>query len=198
MPPRTTAIAVATTSTIRTTTRMLVKRSAISFSVTTPKPCKADPSRRMELSLVGLEVAGVNRLEARLLDRQAQEAPAGCDHRGRGFRPHVARGQQQEAVGARRFDLLHPGDRCDAFGKALPFGFHLDAEAAAEHLAAELRHRADERDLALIEQRHAIANALHPLEQVRGQQHAHTTLFEVADDLEQLDGGLRVETRRRL
>jgi hypothetical protein len=32
---------------------------------------------------------------------------------------------------------------------------------------------------------------------VRGQQHAHTTLFEVADDLEQLDGGLRVETRRR-
>ena len=146
---------------------------------------------------MGLEVAGVNRLEARLLDRQTQQAPAGRHHRGRGFRPHVTGGQQSEAIGARRFHLLHPGDRRDAFGKALPFGFNLDAEAAAEHLAAELRHRADERDLALIEQRHAIANALHPFEQVRGQQHAHTTLFEVADDLEQLDGGLRVETRRR-
>src|SRR2546430_3877419 len=171
MAPRTTAIAVATTSTTSTTTRMLVKWSAISFSVTTPKPCKAEPSRRMQLSLVGLEVAGVNRLEARLLDRQTQQAPAGRHHRGRGLRPHVTGGQQSEAIGARRFHLSHPGDRRDAFGKALPFGFNLDAEAAAEHLAAELRHRADERDLALIEQRHAIANALHPFEQVRGQQH---------------------------
>src|SRR5262249_29697745 len=35
------------------------------------------------------------------------------------------------------------------------------------------------------------------LEQVRGQQHAHTTVFEVADDVEQLGGGLRIEARRR-
>src|SRR5215831_2787949 len=123
MPPRTTAIAVATTSTIRTTTRMLVKRSAISFSVTTPKPCKADPSRRMELSFVGLEVARVDRFEARLLDRQAQQPPAGRDHRRGSFRPHVVIGQQQKPVGVATLDPLHARDGGDPLRQPLPFGF---------------------------------------------------------------------------
>src|SRR5262245_56870650 len=162
MPRLTTTMAVAVTKTTSTTTRMLVKWSAISFSVTTPKPCKAEPSRCMTLSLVGLEIAGVNRLEARLLDRQAQQAATGGDHGGGRFRPHIAVGKQQQAVCGRRLDLLHARDRRDPLRQPLPFGLHLDAEDAAEHLAAELGHRADERDVALIEQRDPVAHALHP------------------------------------
>ena len=44
----------------------------------------------------------------------------------------------------------------------------------------------------------AVANALHPIEQMRGQQHAHAVLLELADDIEQLDRRLRIETRGRL
>ena len=98
-----------------------------------------------------------------------------------------------------------PGSTCCTPGTAamrsresLPFGFHLDAEAAAQHLASQLRDRADEHNVALIEQCDAVANALHPLEQVRRQQHAHALVFEIADDIEQLGGGLRIEARRRL
>jgi hypothetical protein len=109
-------MAVATTSTISTTTRMLVKRSAISFSVTTPKPCNADPSRRMEFSFVGLEVARIDRFEARLVDRQAQQPPPGPDHRSRGFRADIVIGQEQKPVAVPPLDPLHAGDRGDPFG----------------------------------------------------------------------------------
>src|SRR5262245_24855401 len=144
-------IAVATTSTTSTTTRMLVKCSAISLTVTTPKPCKAEPSRRMELSFMGLEVAYVDGLETRLLNRQAPQASTGRDHRCRSFRPHIVVGEEQEPVGVPGLDPLHARDRGDPLGKALPFRLHLDAEAAAEHLTAQLRHRTDERDIPLIE-----------------------------------------------
>src|SRR6478752_4854016 len=164
--PRTTATAVATTRTTSTTTRMLVKWSATSFRVTTPKPCKAEPSRRMTLSCVGLEVARIDRFEARFLDRKAQEAPAGRYNRSRCFRPHVAVGKKQETLCSRRFDPLHARNSGDAFGEPLPLGFHLHAETAAEHLTAEVRHAADEGNVALIEQGDAIANALRQLEQV--------------------------------
>src|SRR6476659_1396509 len=117
MPPRTTEMAVATTS------RRLVKRSAISFSVTTPKPCNADPSRRMELSFVGLEVARIDRFEARLVDRQAQQPSAGRDHRRRGFRADIVISQQQKPVAVPPLDPLHAGDRGDPLGQSLPFGF---------------------------------------------------------------------------
>src|SRR5262245_1833727 len=153
------------TSTTSTTTRMLVKWSAISFSVTTPKPCKAEPSRRMELSFVGLEVARIDSLEARLLDRQAQQPSAGCDHGSGCFRPYVVIGGEPPAVGSRRLDLLHARNRCEPLSEPLPFRFHLDAEAAAQHLAAEVGYRADQGNVALIEQRDAVADALHPLEQ---------------------------------
>src|SRR5919198_3291420 len=123
MAPRTTAIAVATIRTTSTTTRMLVKWSAISFSVTTPKPCRAEPSRRMQFSFVGLEVARVDRLEARLLDRQAQQPSAGCDDGRRGLRPNVVIGHQQQPVCSPRFDPLHSRDSSDALRESLAFGF---------------------------------------------------------------------------
>src|SRR5919108_507352 len=124
MAPRTTAIAVATIRTTSTTTRMLVKWSAISFSVTTPKPCKAEPSRRMALSFVGLEIAGVDRLQARLLDRKPQQAATGSDHRGGRFRPHVVIGGQPPAVVPDRLDLLHARHARKAVGQPLPFRLH--------------------------------------------------------------------------
>src|SRR5216684_3086188 len=112
--------------------RTLVRWSLSSFNSTTPTPCRAEPSRRMALSFLDLvEVRGVDRLEAGLLDRQAQQAPAGADHRDRRFRAHVALGQQPHAIGANRLDLLHAGDRLEPLGEPLPLRLHLDAEAAA-------------------------------------------------------------------
>src|SRR5947209_9003317 len=146
--PRTTATAVATISTTSTTTRMLVKWSAISFSVTTPKPCRADPSRRMALSLVGLEVARIDSLEARLLDRQPQQASTSSDHRRGCLRAHVVVRGQTPAASAHRLDLLHAGHGREPLREPLPFCFNLDTEAAAQHLAAELGHRADQGDIA--------------------------------------------------
>src|SRR5262249_14180228 len=144
-------IAVATTRPTSTTTGLLGKGPRISWPLRTPKPGKAEPSRRMELSFMGLEVAYVDRLQTRLLDRQAPQTSAGRDHRGRGFRPHVVVGEEQEPVGVPGLDPLHARDRGNPLGKALPFRLHLDAEAAAEHLTTQLRHRTDERDIALIE-----------------------------------------------
>ncbi len=43
-------------------------------------------------------------------------------------------------------------------------------------------HGTDEGDVAVIEQGDAIADALHPIEQVRRQQHRHAALLEIADD----------------
>jgi hypothetical protein len=39
---------------------------------------------------------------------------------------------------------------------------------------------------------------LHPFEQVRGQQYTHAAVLEIADDVEQLDGRLRIEAGGRL
>ncbi len=88
---------------------------------------------------------------------------------------------------------MYPGDCGDALHKILAFGFDLDAEAAAQDLTSQLRYRTDERDVALTEQGDAIANALHPLEQVRGQQNADALVLEITDDIEQLGGRLRIE-----
>jgi histidinol dehydrogenase len=70
----------------------------------------------------------------------------------------------------------------------------IDVEAATEHLPAEFRHRADECDIALVEQCDAVAHALHPFEQMGRQQHGHALVLEVADDVEQFRRRLRVET----
>src|SRR5260370_1321748 len=87
MAPRTTTIAIAATRANNTTTRMLVKWSATSFSVTTPTPFKAEPSRRMALSFVDLvEVGGVDRLEARLVDRKVREPAEDIEQLARGLR----------------------------------------------------------------------------------------------------------------
>src|SRR5882757_6315680 len=121
MAPRTTTIAIAATRANSTTTRMLVKWSATSFSVTTPTPFKAEPSRRMALSFVDLvEVRGIDRLEARLVDRKMEETSAGRDHGGCRFRPHVAVGHQPPAVRTCGIDRLHARNRSEPLAQPLP------------------------------------------------------------------------------
>ena len=85
-----------------------------------------------------------------------------------------------------------PGDAAAAVG------FDLDGVTAAQHLAAELGHGAHQHDAAGIEQRHPVAHALHPVEQMRRQQDADALRLQRADQLEQLDARLRIEPVGRL
>src|SRR5271155_3899441 len=86
--------------------RTLVRWSDSSLSMTTPRPEKAEPSRCMARSLpedlvgLGLEIAGVNRLETRLLNAEIFEAALHGDDLDRSLRTHVAIGVQAELADA--------------------------------------------------------------------------------------------------
>ena len=75
---------------------------------------------------------------------------------------------------ARRLrDAAHARQRREPLGDAVAaVGLDLDGIAAAEHLAPELGDRAHQRDPAGVEQRDAVAHALHAVEQMRRQQDA--------------------------
>src|SRR5580698_3002468 len=184
--------------------RTLVRWSDSSLSMTTPRPWKAEPSRCMKRSLLqslvglGLEVAGVDRLEARLLHAEEFQPTLHGDDFIRRFRPHVAVGMQPQFADAGFLDAADAGDERKPLGKADAVGFDIDHIAAAQNLTAELGHRTHQRDLAAAEQGDAVANALHPLEQMRGQQHRHTLGLEVSDDAEEFRGGVRIEAGGRL
>src|ERR1700675_2284826 len=96
--------------------RTLVRWSLSSLRTTTPSPFKAEPSRRMALSLLGmlLEIPRVDGFEARLRNGKAHEASARTNHRGRRFRPHVALGQQQEPRWSHALHSLHARDGREA------------------------------------------------------------------------------------
>src|SRR5580704_15830803 len=184
--------------------RTLVRWSDSSLSMTTPRPWKAEPSRCMKRSLpqslvgLGLEITGVDRLEARFLHaKEFQPALHGNDFIRR-FRPHVAVGMQPQFADAGLLDAADAGDKRKPFGKADAVSFDIDHTATAENLAAELGHRTHQRNLAAAEQSDAVAHTLHPLEQMRGQQHRHALGLEVSDDAEELRGGVRIEARGRL
>src|SRR5580700_2006488 len=151
--------------------RTLVKWSDSSLSMTTPRPWKAEPSRCMKRSLLqgrvglGLEVAGIDRFEARLLNAEEFQPALHGDDFIRRFRPHVAVGVQPQFANAGLLDAADAGDERKPFGKADAVSFDIDHIAAAENLAAEFGHRTHQRDLAAAEQGDAVADALHPLEQ---------------------------------
>src|SRR5262249_4473319 len=92
--------------------RALAKWSDNSLSITTPRPCQGDPSRRIARLLFTsvLEVTGVDRFKARLFERQLFETTAGCNHRGRGFWAQIAITDDAEAVRSWRF---HAPDACE-------------------------------------------------------------------------------------
>src|SRR5215472_9187492 len=96
--------------------RMLVRWSASSLSMTTPSPLKAEPSRRMTGPLLqslvglGLEIMGVDRLEARLLDAEIFEtAVHRYALRGR-LVAHVAVGMQPQLADPGLFDGADAGN----------------------------------------------------------------------------------------
>src|ERR1700692_5083001 len=138
--------------------RTLVRWADSSLSMTTPRPWKAEPSRCMKRSLLhlaglGLEVAGVDRLEARLLHAEEfQPALHGNDFICR-FRPHVAVGMQPQFADAGLLDTADAGNERKPLGKADAVGFDIDHLAAAENLAAELGPRSHQRDPAPAAQR---------------------------------------------
>src|SRR5690349_18222993 len=180
--------------------RTLVRWSLSSLSTTTLRPCNAEPSRRaMKLTLrTILEVARVDCLEAGLRNTEMQQAASRRYHRCGGFRAHVAFGHQQEAPRTHRFDTLHPGHGSQTTGQSFAFCLDFDPKSPAENLATQLRHSAHQHQIAFIEERHPIAYALHSLEQMRRQKHAHTAMLEIADHFQQFNGGLRIEPGGRL
>src|SRR5262249_62417951 len=119
--------------------RMLVRWSESSLSMTTPSPEKAEPSRCMAGLLLGgehrvrLEIARIDRLEARLLHAEIFEAALHGDHLGRGFRPNVAVGLQAKFIDANLFDPADAGNKRQPLGKPAAFGLDLDDVATAKH-----------------------------------------------------------------
>ena len=104
-------------------------------------------------------------------------------------------GQKPHTVCSNSLDGSHTRNISQPLHKALSFRFQFDMEAAAQDLMAELRYRSNKHDAALIEQRDAVANALHALKHVRRQQHARILVPEVANDFEQLERRLRIKAR---
>ena len=96
------------------------------------------------------------------------------------------------------FHARNAWDQCQALGKSRAIGFDIDHIAATQHFSAELRHRSHERNMTAAEQRHTVTHALHPFEQVGGQEYGDPLPFEAADDREQFSGRVRIETRCRL
>src|ERR1700748_1613361 len=109
--------------------RTLEMLSDSSLTKTVPRPWKADPSRRIaRLRVSGLERAGIDRLKAGLVDRQALQRPAGRDHGRRRIRPHVALGGHAVAVRRDRLDPGHAGNGRELSRDAAPLGLDLDDE----------------------------------------------------------------------
>src|SRR5579863_726912 len=202
--PYSAASATSTTSHSKTRMRTLVRWSDSSLSMTTPSPENAEPSRCMAGSFLqrflgpGLEIAGIDRLEARLLDTEEFQAALHRDHLCGGFRAHVAIGGKSKLADAGFLDAADPGNEREPLGKTDAVGFDVDHITAAEHLAAEIGHRAHQRDMSGGKQRNAVAHALHALKQVRRQQHRYACGLETADNAEEVGGGMRIEARRRL
>src|SRR5581483_105147 len=152
--------------------RTLVRWSDSSLSMTTPRPEKAEPSRRMpgsfchRLLRLCLEVAIVDRLEARILNAQEFETALHGDDFGGGFRPHVTIGMQAQFADSGLLDAADAGNQSEPLGQPGAVSLDIDDITAAQNLTAEIGHRAHQGNLAGIEQRDAVANALHSFQQV--------------------------------
>src|ERR1700716_1255939 len=120
--------------------RALERWSASSFTTTVPKPCQGEPSRRISGSLVFarllLEEARIDRVQARVIDRQPAQRAVGRHHGPRRLRTYVAIGGEAVAVMARALDRDDARHRVEArheVGRRIRF--HLDHETRAENLA---------------------------------------------------------------
>ena len=152
---------------------------------------------RSLVAALGLEIAVVDGVERRLFDEEVPEPAAGVDHDGSSLGADVALSQQAIAGRTGLVDRLHASHFRKLFGEPLAVRLDLDVVAAAENLARQLRHGAEQHDVARLEQGHPVAHALHPLEQMRRDQHRDAVALERADHFQKLSGRLRIETRGR-
>src|SRR5690349_12759349 len=120
--------------------RTLEMLSESSLTKTVPRPWNAEPSRRISNSslLLDLEGTRIDRLQARLVDREPLQGAADGDDCARRIRPHIALRRHAVAIRRQRLDLGHPGDGRELARNAGAFGFHLNHEACAEHLHRQL------------------------------------------------------------
>src|SRR3569832_2453460 len=183
--------------------RTLPKWSDNSFSTTTPRPCQGEPSRRMGHLLgccaLRLEVARIDGLEARPVERELMQMTAGGDNDRGSFAAHVALAHHAPAPRRRLRYAAHarkPGEPVGNMRAAR--GLDLDDIATTKHHTTKHNNRAHERDLPAIEERDAVAHALHAVEQMRRQDDGHALRLERADEVEQVDARLRVEAVGRL
>src|SRR5262245_54653004 len=133
--------------------RTLVRWSLSSLRMTTPRPWRAEPSRCMASSRQVLEVAVVDHVETGRLDRKPQQPAATCDH-GRGrVRAHIALGIDAHVIGGGSLHRFYARHTLELVRKTLSFGLDVHVVADPQNLAAELSHRTEERDVALVEQR---------------------------------------------
>ena len=102
------------------------------------------------------------------------------------------------AVGAQRLHPHHAGNGGELARHVDAVRLDIDDMAAAQHLAGEFGHRAGQRQLAAVEQGHAVAHALHLVEMVRGQQHRGAVGLEVANHVEEFRRRMRIERGGRL
>src|ERR1700756_3194396 len=93
--------------------RALDRLSASSLTITVPSPWKGEPSRRMTRSSrccgLVLEIAAIDRLQARLVDRELSQASVCGDDGGGRVRPHGAVRRHAEAIRAQCLDIGYPG-----------------------------------------------------------------------------------------
>src|SRR5579883_520991 len=157
-------------------------------------------ARPLPQALVGLalKVPRVDGFEARLLNAEIFQPAVHGDHFGGRFWPHVAVGVQPQLADAGGLDAADTGNERKPLRQADPIRLDIDYISAAENLAAEIRYRSHQGDAPGTEQRHTIADALHPLQQMRRQQHRHALGLECPNDAEQFGGRVRIEARGRL
>src|SRR5665213_4409898 len=168
--------------------RALDRLSASSLTATLPTPWKGDPSRRMTgpsrgLALV-LEVAGIDRLETRLVDREPSQRSLGANHGIGRVRPHVAIRRHAETIRPHRLDAGHAGYGREPSRQPCPVGLDFDHKARAENLAREIGHRAHQHDATGLKQGDAIAHPLYLIEHVRRQQYGDALGLELFDQAE--------------
>src|SRR5581483_5728928 len=113
--------------------RALERWSDISLTVTVPSPWKGEPSRRIAHPLwfdwPRLEELLVDRLEARLVDRELAQRAIRRNDRTRRIRPHVVARRQAEAIRRDGLDLGDARDRREATVEPVAVSLDLDHEA---------------------------------------------------------------------
>jgi hypothetical protein len=88
------------------------------------------------------------------------------DDRARCVRPHVTVRRHAKAIGGDRLHIGNARNGRKPPRDATALGFHLDDKTGSEHLGRKLADRAHHHDTPCLEQRDAIADALHLIEQM--------------------------------